>query len=261
VTLSTACSRDPRLNPADPVEPGPSRRPVIGVVIPALNEERAIGQVISALPRDWVDTVVVADNGSSDGTATAAQAAGAIVVREPRRGYGAAMLRGLAELTARRPDTQIVVFLDGDASDDPHRLPDLVAPILSGQSDLVLGSRTMGDREPGALPCHSRWGNRLACWLIRLFTGHRYTDLGPFRAIRRETLEALGMTDRSFGWTVEMQVRAALRGSRVCEVPVPYRRRIGQSKISGTVMGSIRAGIKILWTIARISLARPRVAP
>jgi hypothetical protein len=164
------------------------------------------------------------------------------------------LLRGLQELDRLWPDVEVVVFLDGDASDDSANLRQLVDPILEERADFVLGSRVLGPREPGALPLHSQWGNRLACWLIAVCTGYRYTDLGPFRAIRRTTLESLGMTDRDFGWTAEMQIKAARRGAAICEIPVPYRRRIGQSKISGTLVGSLRAGGKILYTVARYGI-------
>lgn len=224
----------------------------IAVVIPALNEEQSIPLVLGALPSAWVDAVLVVDNGSSDRTAQVARANGATVVSEPRRGYGSACLRGLAELAGRPggpPD--VVVFLDADYSDHPGELPLLVLPILDGDFDLVLGSRLSGCRDPGAMPPQSVWGNRLACYLMRRLLGAHYTDLGPFRAIRWEALERLGMADRDFGWTIEMQIKAARQGLRVREVPVSYRRRVGTSKISGTVRGTILAGSKILLTIAR----------
>jgi hypothetical protein len=223
----------------------------VGVIIPALNEERALPAVLAELPRE-VDDVVVVDNGSTDATAEVARAAGARVMLEPERGYGAACLRGLAAIGT--PD--VIVFLDGDHSDYPEKLPELVRPIAEGSADLVLGSRLLGQREPGAMPPQSVWGNRFACFLMRLLFRVRYTDLGPFRAIRREALERLGMRDRNFGWTVEMQIKAARAGLRIREVPVPYRRRVGQSKISGTLRGTIRAGYKILYTIAKYGLVK-----
>jgi glycosyltransferase involved in cell wall biosynthesis len=219
----------------------------IRVVIPALNEERSIALVLKAVPA-FVDEVIVADNGSTDATAATARALGATVVAEPRRGYGAACLRGMAALPA---DTGIVVFLDGDFSDQPGELGMLVDPILQGRADMVIGSRVLGRREKGALLPVAVFGNWLATRLMRWGWGFAYTDLGPFRAIRYETLKSLGMEDRDFGWTVEMQVRAVSMGFRVAEVPVSYRRRIGVSKISGTVLGSWRAGKKILYIIAR----------
>lgn len=233
-----------------------AERPVVGAIIPALNEEQAIGQVLRALPREWIDFAVVVDNGSTDRTCEIAERFGAQVVCEPRRGYGAAMLRGLAWIRQTRPDAEVIVFLDGDAADDPSRVGELLAPLFAGTADFVLGSRTIGRRERGALLWHSLWGNRFACLLIRLLTGARFTDLGPFRAIRRPVLESLHMCDTSFGWTAEMQVKAVRRGWRIVEIPVPYRRRIGQSKISGTVGGTLAAGVKIIWTVLRLSLAR-----
>jgi glycosyltransferase involved in cell wall biosynthesis len=224
------------------------RGSVVHVILPALDEEQALPQVLRALPA-WARAIVV-DNGSQDGTAHVAREAGARVVHEPRRGYGAACLAGIAALPPAVAK-EIVVFLDADGSDDPRVLAELIEPLRSGRADLVIGSRELGKREAGALPGHARAGNALAVFLIRLLTGVRYTDLGPFRAIRRDVLESLGMRDRDYGWTVEMQMRAARRGVRIEEVAVPYRRRIGRSKISGTVWGSLRAGMKILYTVAR----------
>lgn len=222
---------------------------LVDAVIPALNEEASIGAVLDAIPRPAVRRVVVADNGSSDRTAEVARAHGALVVAEPRRGYGAACLRALAALRIDPP--HVVLFLDGDMSDDPSEAPRLLAPIATGRADLVIGSRALGQTEPGSLAPAQRFGNWLATRLLLLLYGARYTDLGPFRAIRWDALEALGMRDRDFGWTVEMQVKAARRGLRHEEVPVRYRKRVGTSKISGTLMGSLRAGTKILGTIAR----------
>jgi glycosyltransferase involved in cell wall biosynthesis len=221
----------------------------IAVVIPALNEEEAIGEVLAAIP-DWVDDTVVADNGSFDGTETVARSKGARTVREPRRGYGSACLSGIASLK----DPDIVVFLDGDFSDYPEEMHRLVDPIIQGRADMVVGSRVLGRREPGALTPQARFGNRLSCLLMRLFWGVTYTDLGPFRALTRQALDALAMADPDYGWTVEMQVKAATKGLRAMEVPVSYRRRIGKSKVSGTVKGVILAGTKILYTIFRYGL-------
>ena len=228
----------------------------IGVIIPAFNEEAAIGKVLAAIPPDLARQVMVVDNGSTDGTAARAHQLGAAVVGEPRRGYGQACLSGLAALE----DVDIVVFLDGDYSDYPEEMPTLVEPILQGQADLVIGSRTLGQRESGALLVQARLGNALATWLMRGLFGVSYTDLGPFRAIRFDALQRLQMEDRNFGWTVEMQVKAARLGLHVVEVPVRYRRRIGTSKISGTLSGTLRAGYKILWTIFRYSRYRERPA-
>lgn len=233
----------------------PTQRPNIAVVIPALNEESSLPRVLTDLPWQWVSDVIVVDNSSTDRTAQVARECGATVVAETQRGYGSACLRGLAELK-RRPGgpPDIVVFLDADYSDHPDRLPELVQPILDDGLDFVLGSRLAGQREAGAMPPQSVWGNRLACFLMWLLFGVRYTDLGPFRAVRWNALQRLGMVDRNFGWTVEMQIKAARLGLRTLEIPVPYRRRIGQSKISGTVRGTLLAGSKILYLIARYGL-------
>jgi glycosyltransferase involved in cell wall biosynthesis len=224
--------------------------PSVDVVIPALNEEASLPLVLAGLPRPPVRRIVVADNGSTDGTARVAREGGAEVVAAPRRGYGSACLAGLDHLRRTGPP-EIVVFIDADFSDHPEELPSLIAPILAGEADLVIGSRALGTRERGALLPQARAGNLVACLLIRLFYGHRFTDLGPFRAIRWEALERLEMADPNFGWTAEMQVKAVRRGLRCAEVPVSYRRRTGISKITGTVSGTIRAGYKILWTVAR----------
>jgi len=222
----------------------------VDVVIPAFDEERVVGDVVASVPRPPVDRVVVADNNSRDRTALVAVEAGAIVVPAPRQGYGSACLAGLAWLRAHEPP-DVVAFLDADGSDFAEELPLLLAPIAAGDADLVIGSRVLGRREPGALLPQARAGNLVACLLIRLLYRHRYTDLGPFRALRWEALERLGMRDPDFGWTAEMQVKALRRGLRVTEVPVSYRRRIGASKITGTLWGTLRAGHKILWTVLR----------
>ncbi len=232
------------------------------VVIPALNEEVAIPLVLRHLPE--VRRVIVVDNGSTDATAAVASAHGATVTHERARGYGAACLRGLAaireSIEAGEPPPRVVAFLDADFSDAPELLGELVAPILDGRADFVLGSRRQGRREPGAMPVQSVLGNRFACFLMRWFFGACYTDLGPFRAIDYRGLVELGMSDRDFGWTIEMQIKAARAGLRTLEIPVPYRRRVGRSKISGTFWGSVKAGLKILYTIARYAFASPRRA-
>lgn len=229
---------------------GPQSAATLDVVIPALNEEASLPLVLAGLPRPPVRRIVVADNGSADGTARVAREAGAEVVTASRRGYGSACLAGLDHLRRTGPPS-IVAFVDADYSDHPEELPALVAPILAGAADLVIGSRILGQRERGALLPQARAGNLVACLLIRLFYGHRFTDLGPFRAVRWEALERLGMSDPDFGWTAEMQVKAVRRGLRCAEVPVSYRHRVGVSKITGTVSGTLRAGYKILWTVAR----------
>jgi glycosyltransferase involved in cell wall biosynthesis len=221
----------------------------IAVIIPVHDEEASLPLVLAAIPRDLVEEVVVVDNASVDGSAAAARAGGATLLEEPRLGYGAACLKGIAYLTRKRPDA--VVFLDGDYSDHPEEMPRLLAPIQRGESDLVIGSRILGRREPGALLPQARVGNWIATRLIRLLYGGRFTDLGPFRAIRFDRLLELGMRDRDFGWTAEMQVKAVKRGLRTAEVPVSYRRRAGVSKITGTLRGTLRAGHKILWVVFR----------
>lgn len=231
----------------------------VSVLIPALNEASSIARVIREIP-GWVDDILVVDNGSEDATAAQARAAGARVLAEPRRGYGQACLSGLTQIG----EADVVVFLDADYSDDPRQMHKLVDPIVESKADLVIGSRTLGRREKGALTLQARMGNHLACFLIRLLWGHNYTDLGPFRAVRRRCLQELKMADRDYGWTVEMQVKAIQRGLRVREVPVRYRRRIGRSKISGTVKGVVGAGTKILWTIFSLWLKQqlsPRRPP
>lgn len=224
----------------------------IDVVIPALNEEASLPLVLADLPRPPVRRVVVADNGSTDATAKVAAEGGATVVPAARRGYGSACLAGLAYLRENDPP-DVVVFLDADYSDHPEELPEVVAPILAGSADVVIGSRVLGRRERGALLPQARAGNLVACLLIRLLYGHRYTDLGPFRAARWDALERVGMSDPNFGWTAELQVKALRAGLRVVEVPVSYRKRVGVSKITGTIRGTIAAGYKILWTVLRYS--------
>jgi glycosyltransferase involved in cell wall biosynthesis len=222
----------------------------IAVIIPALNEETSLPQVLADIPQPLVEEVVVVDNGSSDQTAVVARAGGATVLHEPRRGYGWACLAGIAYLKAKAPD--IVVFLDGDYSDHPDELPALVAPIVTGAYDLVIGSRTKGEAEPGALLPQSRFGNALATLLIRWLYEFTYSDLGPFRAVRFSSLLELGMVDKTYGWTVEMQIKAVRRGLRILEVPVRYRKRAGgESKVSGTLKGTLLAGYKILWMVFR----------
>lgn len=223
----------------------------ISAIIPMLNEEKSIKQVIAEIP-DWVDEVITVDNGSSDQSVAVAAESGAIVLNEPVRGYGTACLTGIRYLN--QPD--IVVFLDGDFSDYPEEMDRLVDPIIIGEADFVVGSRVLGEREAGALTPQARFGNWLSCLLIRLIWKERFTDLGPFRAIRYSTLQTLGMSDPNYGWTVEMQIKAAQKNITSLEVPVKYRKRIGKSKVSGTVSGVVKAGSKILWTIFKLALTQ-----
>ena len=232
----------------------PASRPVIDVIIPAYNEEDSIALVVNELPRELVRDIIVCNNNSRDRTGEVAEAAGAVVVEESRAGYGSACLKGMAYV-ANRPKAEwpdVVVFIDGDHSDYPEQLPELVAPIINDSVDLVIGSRATGELEPGSMQPQQIFGNWLATSLIKLFYGITFTDLGPFRAIRYDALRNLRMTDPDFGWTVEMQVRAAKAGLVCREVPVRYRKRIGESKISGTLRGTLLAGHKILWTIFKL---------
>jgi glycosyltransferase involved in cell wall biosynthesis len=233
----------------------------IAVVIPARDEEQALPLVLAELPRARAPLVVVIDNGSRDRTAEVARAAGAVVVREERRGYGQACLAGIAwlldgmGLAPPLEDGDVIVFLDADHSDYPEDLERLLAPLLADEAELVLGSRILGGATIRALLPQAWFGNRLACALMRILFGARYTDLGPFRALRVGTLRGLAMKDPGFGWTIEMQLKARSRGVRVLEVPVRYRARIGKSKITGTLTGTLGAGAKILgwilwWRVA-----------
>ena len=217
------------------------------VIIPALDEEKSLPKVLADIPSNLIDEVFVVDNGSTDSTANIARQAGATVLHEPRKGYGQACLTGISALAGNPPD--IVVFLDGDYSDRPSEIDLVLQPISNGTVDFVVGTRTNSKREPGALPLHARFGNWLATLMIRLLYGYQYTDLGPFRAIRYKTLLALNMQDRNYGWTAEMQAKAARCRIQSCEIPVSYHPRIGQSKITGTIHGTIFAGWKIITTI------------
>ena len=225
----------------------PSR---ISIVIPAYNEESSIGLVLNALPRQLIHEIIVVDNGSTDETARIATENGARVVKESKKGYGAACLKGIERLD----DPDIVVFLDGDFSDFPEEIVSLIDPIEKEGKDFVLGSRMILPKSRAALLPQARYGNQLAVFLIKLFFKHTYTDLGPFRAIRYNSLMSIGMQDTNFGWTVEMQIKAIKRGLRIIEVPVNYRERVGVSKITGTVSGTFKAGIKIIYTIFKYLL-------
>lgn len=219
------------------------------VIIPAYNEEEAIGKVIAEIPKEWVREIVVVDNRSTDQTAIRAAEAGATVVHEPLPAYGQACLRGMAYVQSLPLPPDIIVFVDGDHSDYPEQLPDLVKPILEENYDMVIGSRALGKRERGSMTPQQVFGNWLATFLMRLLYGVSYTDLGPFRAIKWDRLLALDMQDTTYGWTVEMQLKAAKQRMKTTEVPVKYRKRIGFSKISGTLKGVVLAGYKIITTI------------
>ena len=227
----------------------------ISVIIPALNEEEPIGDVVcecltTGIPRE----VIVVDNGSTDDTAGKARQAGARVVSEPTPGYGRACAAGVRSLS---PECDIVVFLDGDGSDCPQFMPELVAPIVSGQYDFVIGSRTRGQREPGSMNFQQIVSGRLAGLILRLLYGVHYTDMSPFRAIRHDALAQLGMREQTYGWNLEMQMRAARAGLRILEIPVNHRRRTGgESKVSGTLRGTFVAGARIITTLLRIAFAR-----
>ncbi|MDE3136596.1 MAG: glycosyltransferase family 2 protein [Acidobacteriota bacterium] len=229
------------------------------ILIPARNEQDAIGPTLAELRSCGADQIIVADNGSTDQTASRAAVAGATVVSEPRAGYGRACVAAMRTLD---PSIEIVVFMDADGSDDPTFLPRLLDPIFQGEADFVIGSRDGANRQSATLPAHQLWGNRLSTAFLRLLYRVPCTDLGPFRAIRREALTRLRMRHPDYGWTAEMQVKAALAGLRVREIAVPHRaRRAGESKVSGTVRGSILAGSKILWTIFRYRFLPPADTP
>jgi len=221
----------------------------VDVIIPVYNEEGSIGLVIGDIPKEIVNEVVVVNNLSTDNSVEVAKQAGATVVDQDKRGYGNACLKGIEYVDAKAVKPDILVFLDGDYSDHPEELPALLKPIIEDDYDLVIGSRTTGSQEKGAMLPQAVFGNFLATSLIRLFYGFTFTDLGPFRVIKYESLKSLEMQDTTFGWTVEMQVKALKKGLKCIEVPVSYRKRIGVSKITGTLTGTVKAGYKIIWTI------------
>lgn len=221
----------------------------IRVIIPAFDEEQSIAHVINDIPNKWVSEVVVVNNASKDNTASVAEKAGATVLHEDRKGYGFACLKGIDYIKSLTEQTDIVVFLDGDYSDYPEQLPDVVKPILEQNNDLVIGSRALGKKARGSMTPQQIFGNWLATNLLYIFYGVRFTDLGPFRAIKFAKLLDLNMKDTTYGWTVEMQLKAAKSKFSCSEVPVNYKKRIGVSKVSGTIKGTLMAGYKIIWTI------------
>ncbi|XOV91932.1 MAG: glycosyltransferase family 2 protein [Bacteroidota bacterium] len=225
--------------------------PSVSVIIPALNEENAIGFVLEDIPMDIVEEVIVVDNGSVDKTIQVAKKKGATVLLEKSKGYGNACLKGMDYIEKSKEKPDIIVFLDADYSDYPEDLPKLINPIISGKADLVIGSRALGKKEKGSMTIPQIFGNWLATSLLKMLYKVKYTDLGPFRAIKYSSLIAINMEDRNYGWTVEMQLKAAKLGLQVLDVPVNYKRRIGVSKVSGTVKGTVLAGYKILYTIFR----------
>ena len=224
----------------------------IALIIPAFNEEKSIGRVLAEVPKVVSETVVV-DNNSTDHTASVAREAGATVLHEPQKGYGYACLKAINYLGQKSKTPDVVVFMDGDYSDYPEELPKVVAPILDNGMDLVIGSRSKELREDGSMTPQQVFGNWLATTLMRMLFGARFTDLGPFRAITWEALMAMEMEDKTYGWTVEMQLKALRQKLAYTEVPVRYKKRIGVSKVSGTVKGSIFAGVKILGWIFKYS--------
>lgn len=225
------------------------RNPIIVVIIPAYNEENSIAKVISDIPKGLVHEVIVVNNNSNDETEVNARAAGATVLREGRPGYGRACLKGIEYIKQLQPSPDIVVFIDADYSDRPEEMSMLVQPIINEGMDMVIGSRALGKKEKGSMTIQQVFGNWLATRLLKVIYDVRYTDLGPFRAIRYDKLIEINMQDTTYGWTVEMQLKAAKLKMKVIEVPVSYRKRIGFSKISGTVKGTMMAGYKIITTI------------
>jgi len=229
-----------------------NHKPVIDVIIPVYNEADSIGQVIFDIPKDLVRNIIVCNNASTDDTKLVASNLGAVVVDQPLKGYGNACLKGMEYISNLNHAPDIIVFLDGDYSDFPQEMYQLVRPIIENDTDLVIGSRALGKLESGSMMPQQIFGNWLATTLIKLFYGYEFTDLGPFRAIKYDKLLDLKMADKNFGWTVEMQVKAAKDSFKCEEVPVSYRKRIGESKVSGTIKGTILAGYKILWTIFKL---------
>ncbi|MCP4460785.1 MAG: glycosyltransferase family 2 protein [Cytophagales bacterium] len=223
--------------------------PDIRVIIPAYNEENAVGLVIDEIPKRLVSEVIVVDNDSSDNTAEAAKKRGATVILQSKKGYGNACLKGMEYIKNSSTQPDIVVFLDGDHSDYPEKMVELIQPIIGNKAEMVIGSRALGQKQRGSMTFPQIFGNWLSTKLLKLIYGVKYTDLGPFRAIKYSSLLLLHMKDRTFGWTVEMQLKIAKLSLRFVEIPVDYRVRVGKSKVSGTIKGALMAGYKILYTI------------
>lgn len=224
---------------------------IVDVIIPAWNEEKSIGHVVKDIDRSIVRDVIVVDNNSKDATAQVAKDAGATAISQPKQGYGSACLKGIEYANSKEVKADVIVFMDADYSDYASEMPLLLAPITRGEADMVIGSRALGEKEKGSMTPQQVFGNWLATWMIHVIYKHRYSDLGPYRSIRFTSLNALGMKDPDYGWTVEMQVKALHKKLKVAEVPVNYRKRIGVSKVSGTVKGTILAGYKIITTIIK----------
>jgi glycosyltransferase involved in cell wall biosynthesis len=232
------------------------KKPKIVVVIPAYNEEQSIGKVVDDIPKEWVSDVIVCSNNSTDKTIEVAKHAGAIVLEERQKGYGWACMKGINFANQMDVKPDIIVFLDGDYSDYPQELPLVIQPILERGMDLVIGSRALGQQENGSMTFPQRFGNWLSTRMMHLFYGVKYSDLGPFRAMKFDQLLKLNMSEMTFGWTIEMQIKAAKHNMNSCEVPVNYKVRIGESKVSGTVKGAVMAGIKIIWSIFKYKFVK-----
>ena len=227
---------------------------IIRVIIPAFNEDKSIGHVIEDIPKEWVKEVIVVDNASTDNTFEVIQSCEATALQELRKGYGSACLKGIEYIKNLDEKTDIIVFMDADYSDYPEELPLIVQPIIENGYDMVIGSRALGSKEKGSMTPQQIFGNWLATRLLKLFYGVTFTDLGPFRAIKVDQLYTIGMIDTNYGWTVEMQIKGAKKKLKMTEVPVNYRNRIGVSKVSGTVKGTIMAGYKIIWTLLKYAV-------
>lgn len=234
----------------------PDKKTKIVVVIPAYNEAQSIGKVVNDIPKEWVSDIIVCSNNSTDNTIEVAKNAGAIVLEEKQKGYGWACMKGINFANEMEVKPDIIVFLDGDYSDYPQELPIVVQPIIEKNMDLVIGSRALGQQESGSMTFPQRFGNWLSTRMMHLFYGVKYSDLGPFRAMKFDKLLMLNMAEMTFGWTIEMQIKAAKHKMNSCEVPVNYKVRIGESKVSGTLKGAVMAGVKIIWSIFKYKLIK-----